>query len=265
VYPHAVEYPAGGHLNPREGTIEFWMRLERIADSRAEGGTHHFTLFYIDDVSERTMRVGFTYQHIWRPEHFHFWWSSRGTILGKESSNAYLTTVEDTQEKTKADRGRDRYPRVPRLKKGEWHHVAVTWRGLPQSTVTMYFDGRLVMRPRELEVPIMYDMEDCLFKLVPAPYKDNISIDELRISSVVRAAEEITATAKGDEPVQADIHTRLLDRFEEFTQLDGRPHTVAEVTSRQETSPGGRVTIPNRVQLVEGRFGKALKLTEVQR
>ena len=144
------------------------------------------------------------------------------------------------------------------IPRGEWHHVALTWRGLPQSTVMLYIDGKPAIWPATPELSLWDDIERFKFTLRTYVH-DNLTIDDLRISSVARTDEEMQkAFATG--VTEADLYTLLLDRFESLQQKGDQTFTVAEVFADGLGQPGGRVLIPKLVELVEGKSGKGLKL-----
>ena len=257
-----ITYPAAGNIRPDQGTIEMWFRLEAEPDGSQKEARHYFSLFWIIVKGDRHPRVRITYQTIWRPEHFHFWWASTGTIMGSLQRNPYVTSVETAQAVTKADRSGYRYPRTPRLKKGEWHCFAVTWRnGTRQPTIAAYLDGREAIVPRVVPGAWWADMDTTSLRLTNTPHHDNICVDELRISAVARSPQELAASAS-DGPPTRDIHTLLLDHMDTVRPGSGKGerHTVAEQISGYHGEVGGRVH-NTCYEVVDGKFGKAIRLT----
>lgn len=254
-----VIYPVPGHLDPGEGTIEFWLRLEVVLDPTGKEGVGYFPIFEVRKEDEQNPRIRFSYQPIWRQEHSHFFFSTLGLVNGAFAANPYVATVEDTQQQTKADYGAYRHPRIPRLKPGDWHHLAITWRGLPQSTVTMYFDGEVAIPSVLLHAPLWNDLDAFSLHLMRNPYRDAHLLDELRISAVVRSQEEIKQ-AIAAVTARADRHTLLLDHFDELREQGDKVQTVPEVFLLGGEATGGVFQRKGIAELVDGKSGKALKL-----
>jgi hypothetical protein len=249
----SVIYPVPGHLDAAEGTIEYWQRLDVVPEP---GG--YFIFFQIMKPGESNPRIRFSYQTIWTTNHFHFFFSSLGLINGTFAANPYVVTAEDTAGPLKGESGTNRFPRIPRLKAGDWHHVAITWKGLPQSTVSMYFDGRVVIPPVPLHAPLWEGMDQFVLQLESNPYRDAHTLDELRISSVARSQDEIEHSFAAVR-ARADRNTLLLDHFEEIRQASGKWQTVPEMFTFGYEPPGGLINRANMVELVEGRSGKGMR------
>jgi hypothetical protein len=255
-FASSVVYPVPGHLDAAEGTIEFWLRLEVKADVKS---MPYFPLFNICKTGEEGERLRFYYQTIWN-EHFHFFLWSRGSVNGTMVGNPYqVVTIEDTVLTSKSDTSAGRATRIPRVQPGDWHHIAITWKGLPQSTVALYLDGALVSGPVELPTPLWEGIDDFVFQLLSNPYQDAHTLDELRISCVVRSPEEIRQSVASVR-AQADINTLLLDHFEEIREVNGQWQTVPEVFTLGYEVQGGLINQRNMVELIEGKSGKGLRL-----
>lgn len=254
----SVLYPLPGHLDAAEGTLEFWLRLDEKPDPTGKEGVGYYILFQILKPGEPSPRVRLSYQPIWRNEHFHFFLSTAGWMNGSLTSNPYVVTTEDTQTLTKGDSGANRVPRIPRLKQGDWHHVAITWKGLPQSTVTMFLDGDVVIPPFLLTVPIWDGLDDFVLQLESNPYRDAHTLDELRISSVARSQAELRESI-ADGRARADSNTLLLDHMDEIREAKGKWQTAPEVFTLGYDVQGGVIKNTNMVALVEGKSGKGLR------
>src|SRR5262245_60630534 len=146
-----LSYPLSGNLRPDEGTIEFWLRLEDEPDGSQRRGLHYFPLFQVKFEGEEPPRISFSYQTIMSTNSLHFSFSCSGKMMGKLVGNPYITTAEDTQAITKADQPNNKYPRTPRLHKGEWHYLALTWSGRNETVIALYLDGRQVIRSFKTE------------------------------------------------------------------------------------------------------------------
>jgi hypothetical protein len=253
----SVSYPALGHLDAGEGAIEFWLRFEGEPGD-GPGQVTHFTIFNIICPGDPRPRVMFGYQQIWSPKNLHFLFNSWGLINGANVGNGYIATVEETQLTSKADVGGKRYPRTPRLKKGDWHHLALVWQGDPQ-TLAIYIDGELMLRPYALQAPIWEGLYAMALDFVVGPYAASQSIDELRLSSRARTAEEVRQAYQARRAA-ADKFTTVLDHCDQFRPVGNRWETVPEVFAVGLDVRGGRIARTNSVELVDGPSGKALQL-----
>jgi len=253
-----VVYPGAPHLTASEGTIECWVNLAMEPDGTQAKGCHFFPIWSILVDGEPNARFTMSYQTVWKPDHFHMLFRPFGKMLGEISPGPYIGSAEDTQPTVKGESAKKPFPRIPRWKAGQWHHVALTWRGLPQSTVMLYIDGKPAIWPATPELSLWDDIERFKFTLRTYVH-DNLTIDDLRISSVARTDEEMQKVfATG--VTEADRYTLLLDRFESLEQKGDTTYTVAEVFTAGLGQPGGRVLNPKQVELVEGKGGKGLKI-----
>lgn len=138
----------------------------------------------------------------------------------------------------------------PRWKPGEHRAVAWTWSGRKR---TLIVDGKHKYegkhgepgdsRDNVVEGWLKGDLTTAKLILGAGVF----SIDELRISSIARTPEELIELQKS--PPVADAHTLLLDH------CDGGP---AEVISGFSGEKGG--TLSGSHEIIEGRYGKAIKL-----
>jgi len=254
----SVIYPVAGHFDAAEGTIEYWQRLDVKPDPSGAEGVGYFIFFQVLKPGEGNPRIRWSYQTVWNTNHFHFFFSSLGLISGSLAANPYVVTAEDTAGPLKGESGTNRYPRIPRLKAGDWHHIAITWKGLPQSTVTAYFDGEVAIPPVLLHAPLWEGMDGFVFQLDSNPYRDAHTLDELRVSSVARTQEEIRQSIAAVR-ARADRNTLLLEHFEELRETGGKWQTVPEVCTLGLDQLGGIIHRTNMVELVEGRSGKGMR------
>ncbi len=257
----AVTYPAAGNLRLEQGTIELWFRLEDDPDGSQRNTLHYFPFFRFDARGEKQPRASLVYQTIWKPDWFHFFFSSLVQVMNERIAGQYVTTVEEGQVGVKADYSRQgAYPRTPRLKKGEWHSLAFTWtNGLAKATVAMHFDGREAIRAAELPGPWLDNLDATSLVFLSAPNHDNIALDELRVSGMARSPLQITNDfARG--AFLRDEHTLLLDHFDriETNETTKAAQTLAEQVAGYHDEKGGQVA--GRTELIEGRFGKALRI-----
>jgi hypothetical protein len=253
-----ITYPGAPHLTASEGTIECWVNLAMEPDGTQAKGCHFFPFWAISVDGEPHPRFTLSYQTVWKPEHFHLLFRPFGKMNGQVSPGPYIGSAEDTQPFVKRETPQNSFPRVPRWKVGEWHHVALTWSGLPQSTVMLYIDGKRVIWPVTVELTLWDDIERFTFALRSYVH-DNFTIDDLRISSIARTDEEMQKTFTTGVTA-ADRYTLLLDRFESLQQQADQTFTVAEIFTAGLGQPGGRVLTPKQVELVEGKGGRGLKI-----
>ena len=269
-----IEYPLGGNIRAEQGTLEMWFALAAEPDPSQKQSLHYFPLFWFKQSGEDHPRASLNYQTVWKPDHFHFNWNSTGRAIGEFASDAYIATAEETQAVTKADAlsPGGRYPRTPRLKKDEWHYLAITWTdGLTKPKYTMYLDGRVVYLTAALNAVWWDDLDTMVLAMLGAPYHDNYALDELRLSAVARNADDIAQThASGKAPAR-DVHTLMLDHMDTIDRQEpaeaGKPpvfSTVAEQISGFTGEKGGRLVGLNW-DVVDGRFGKAVVITGANR
>lgn len=261
VHAQAVSYPLAGHLNRGEGTIEFWLRLEAEPDgNNQKEGRHHFPILMTQVPGEDSPRLELTYGVFLSRDYFHFIASHTARSRGKWVSNPRMLTQEETPRPIELDYiGPGKYPRTPRLHQGEWHHVAFTWKGVLAPWVTFYVDGKEVIRPVRFIQPLWDNLEPQNLNFLGSYYRDNISIDDLRISSVARTPEEIKQVVASGTTA-ADKYTLLLDRFEQFSEANDRKQTIAEVFCQGISEKGGWLPNPQSVAVVTGKNGQALKI-----
>jgi hypothetical protein len=269
-----IEYPLGGNIHAEQGTLEMWFALAAEPDPSQKQSLHYFPIFHFRQAGEDHPRATLTYQTVWKPDHFHFNWNSTGRAIGEFASDAYIATAEDTQVTTKADvlSPGGKYPRTPRLKKDEWHYLAITWTdGLTKPKYSMFLDGRQVLLTSTLNAVWWDDLDSMVLAILGAPYHDNYVLDELRLSSTARGADEIAQIHASGKPPTRDVLTLLLDHLDIIDRQEpaeaGKPpvfSTVAEQISGFTGEKGGRL-VGLIWDVVDGRFGKAVLITGANR
>jgi len=272
-YAQVIEYPLGGNIRAEQGTLEMWFKLAAEPDPSQKQSLHYFPMFWFKQTGEDRPRASLNYQTVWKPDHFHFNWNSTGRAIGEFASDAYIATAEETQAATKADAlsPGGRYPRTPRLKKDDWHYLAITWTdGLTKPKYSMFLDGRQVLLTATLNAVWWDDLDTMVLAMLGAPYHDNYALDELRLSSTARAPEEIAQIHASGKPPAGDMHTLLLDHLDTIDRQEpeaGKPpvcSTVAEQISGFTGEKGGRLNGLNW-DVTDGRFGKAVVITGANR
>lgn len=123
-------------------------------------------------------------------------------------------------------------------KDGEDHVIAFAWKGRERQIFIDGVPGPLV----EVEGPLTLDLSSTIIRLGAGC--SFFAMDELRISSIRRSAEELQAGV--DQAPKADAFTLLLDHFDE------KPAVLAGNDNDQARQAEGVVAI-------DARFGKALQ------
>lgn len=146
-------------------------------------------------------------------------------------------------------------PACTKMARGSWHHYAITWSG--GRFVRAYLDGELA---QELEFPysVMRDIPAEARIIIGHPEISGfnlIAIDDLRISSVARSAQEL---GFHHAPLQPDPHTLLMMSFDAMAEGEGglevTPEVIADLGAPESYQAGaGRI--------IEGRHGQAWALT----
>jgi len=177
-----LEYPAEGHFNVNEGTLELWVKpsfdpnvpLEPDDPGR---GRYNRDLFAVQ------LPNGDTIMWYWNID-------DRGMRFFVRQDQTYPVLVGSREE----------------WKTGEWHHLALTW----GDAIRIYNDGELkAERPYRGTLPV--DLKGA--KLVFGGGLCEFALDEVRISDVARSPEEIAASASARGEREADGQTLLLDHL----------------------------------------------------
>ncbi|MBI4027426.1 MAG: hypothetical protein HY360_20745 [Verrucomicrobia bacterium] len=223
-------YPARGNIELDEGTVELWLinGLDMGAASK-ELAACPFDLIFPDQNAHYILN----YIH---------WGKAIAQVGYGKLNHSYVWS--------------------PPLawKPGEFHHLAWTWSGRKRS---VYADGTAGGKgnkrgheydiPAEVTVegPLVGDLTDGRIEIGRG--YSAIIIDEIRISSIARTAEEI---AKGWQAApKKDATTLLLDHCEE-----GDPDVIA--ISKERTLEGELIgrRLEGGHESVKGRFGNAIQL-----
>ncbi len=188
-----VTWPAAGHLNLAQGTLEVTVRPKFDSSPSGQPNRQLWTLFWSDDE---------------RPE---------------PTNGAWFYWNLDDKGLRVVFRQDDRYTviyggRMP-WRPGEAHTVAFTW-GPEQRiyydgvAVAQYAAGPMFSKPMDLRRAIMsLGAGDSEFV-----------VRQIRVSSVVRPPEQL---GRGDQRLEADEQTLLLDRLDQVTGRRTRPARAA--------------------------------------
>lgn len=182
-----IQYPALGHFDPEEGTLEVW--LTPMADDLYPA------------LKEKEYRGGFALLAMSVPEHFSFsgGWGSKANQHG-----LFLSMHAPGRDKALLP-----VIAVPkqRWEKGQPHHVAFTWKG---TDMRIFLDGRQT-GGRNQARPFTGKMAGQTVLLGNRENRGSaIILHAVRFSSVART-EPMLARAM---PLP-DIYTTLLDRFDQ--------------------------------------------------
>lgn len=242
----SIELPAVGLFDFTEGTIEAWVQFE--FDPRGwqqERGVWQ-----------------------WRGRWFTFEAPETQTDLGALVVSEYglknhgrLGRIEpgcNWRTALIVDGQKVPHPLLPvctKIDPGAWHHFAVTWHDA--RVVRVYLDGELVETmefPYRVARPVPGDARIVIGHPGGAGF-NRIVIDEVRISSIARAPEDL---GFHHAPLQPDPHTLLLLDFEQIVEGDDgfalHPLVMARADAPETFAiRGGRI--------VEGRTGQGFALT----
>lgn len=224
VRPGFIEYPAEGNIRGERGTFEAWVSLVQDSDPATVPRTasecpneHILWVSFPDDEGTRGSNCGI------------FWVGPAQAVR--------VWVREDSEVLFTAD--------APvKWKKGEPHHVAVTW----GDAVSIYVDGKLrCSRPRK---GLTEKSVRGARLFVGGKWGAPCEVDEVRISDIDRAPD-LSA-----QPYEVDVHTLLLGHLDELTTAG------PSRTTRPAKSAGG---MPGRLgpgpRLVSGKHGKAVELS----
>jgi hypothetical protein len=218
-----LTYPALNHLDFREGTIEFWLKLAFDPADYLSGGRFTGLLRVLHLAGE----------------------DGGGQLRYFAQGDSLRWSVSKTSPLTPIG------PAVRALTPGRWYHLALMWQG---REMALYLDGERIAG-REQVVPLhqvfgRLDRTQTLNFGDPAGRQALMVIDDLRISRVAREPRELGFFVGEHRP---DIYTAVLDPFEEDFVPDGETTTQPRVTW---TGSGG---LPSReCRFVPGKFGRGL-------
>jgi hypothetical protein len=216
-----IEYPALGHFDVEEGSIELWF-TPMVEDLYPKPGPKEyrnlFTLFQMQ-VPE-CFSMGCTWIAKGKQHGFH-------VSMDAPGRQRALLPVSGRPDKT--------------WRPGERHHLAFTWR---QRDMSLWLDGKVAGTRRQSE-PLTGKMAGQRLVVGDGKSRDiRVIIHAVRLSSVARS-ESLLAGAR-PEP---DIHTTLLDRFDDPSRIDASGRTTAQQAS--SLSGQGGATLKGNWRLVK--------------
>lgn len=222
-----LTYPLVDNVDLREGTIECWVRFGiDVAE-------------FLPAKDFKTLAVLFDFQGekgTMAASHF------VGSTFGNDKGGWYFRPGPKPMLLPIAA--------VAIWKKGEWHHIAFSWRA---KMMRLYMDGKEASN-RDQQASLQDGFGVVTDQLLMFGDKWNVGapfvLDDLRVSTIARKPEEFGFTAGELKP---DPHTSLLDPFECDFAPDGKRRTQPKAILVGE---GGLPTPP--CVFVEGKFGKGL-------
>ncbi|MEA3401956.1 MAG: DUF6067 family protein [Armatimonadota bacterium] len=223
VHVERLSYPGEGNIDPRQGTVEFWMSTAGLAGSSirdvltvsGDGGAMHMQ--YHDSVGR------------------------------------FLVTASGADGPLIDVSGFD-------LPEDEFIHVALTW---DTTAVALYVDGTLIDAnggPMPAAETMAAAPEN--LKLIFGCHHSYrgytwFDLDEVRVSDTMRYRGQQVEVPGG--PFTADEHTLLLDHLNDRFRPDGQDgETRAAVISGRSGELGGVPSIG--CEFVDGAFGSALRI-----
>lgn len=209
----SLVYPIRGNIWQKEGTVEIWVRFDADPSQKLEG----LDYFYIFNLS-----FG---EKLWGDKgNFGFVWNKCGLCCPGSFTNNYPSMVNHPSNLRKE----------MVWKKGEWHHVALSWN---KKKMSLYCDGKLVNERKSL-TGLPYREPG---HIIIGRGKSPISVDELVISSIERSPEDIAERMK--QAAFEDEYSLLLDHMESLEQNGERS-----------------LTDSSYAEVVKGVYGNAIKL-----
>jgi len=237
-YAGWVEYPALGNIYLEEGTIEMWVIFE--FDPQAEGGNYKnsLTMFHLSPGGRNLMWL------LWRHVREHAGPYATVRVEGKK----YIPFWETNQSNEV----------VRSWKQGERHHVAYAWKGARSWWILdgKRFEGS-AEKQRRNNFPMSFGVASDTVLRIGDDTDQRAVIDDFRISSIVRADEDIGYHFPGQ--LKPDPFTLLLDTFDVDFEPDGKRQTRPVVITPSETMKGG--TPSSGTQFVAGVAGNGIRLT----
>jgi hypothetical protein len=195
----SLTYMTRDHIQPQQGTIEWWIRPD-VDVTKPPGRFHHFFLL--------RLAKG---KRVWGDQGaLSVVWLERGGLFvmatdGPREASVRITNLPNDKGNTL------------RWAPGSWHHVALTWNG---TRVRLYTDGELLA---ETQASAPLPIADPGF-IVLGHGQSRIAVDELVISSVERTGEQIKQ--RMSEAPAKDEHTLLLDPMETLEPTNGRANPL---------------------------------------
>jgi len=218
--PLSITWPAQGNLDVRQGILEAWVRPHfdpNVAVAPKDPGRGRYNRNF-------------------------FQFSFGGYVVG------YYWNIDDRDMRFYVRSPDGKFPIILgarcEWKKGEWHHIALSW----GKEIRLYHDGRFVARrtfsgllPARPE-----NLKGGVLRLGGG--RCDMDVDDFSISDIQREPKGMNG------PLTPDAHTLLLEPFD---ALHIQTRAVSTVPTIARGGPG---TATRAVALIDGRFGKAAAL-----
>ena len=232
-----IELPARGVLSLEEATVECWVKFNFDPKTPATGRWNSRGVWFTFQIPKGAGLPGSLIT---------FGAGLKDTSRHRRKSSACLFRVgfmidgEELPHPIFFD--------ATKWGKGKWHHMAVAWTNARR--VSIYVDGKLIHQ-RQYPIPFRKTVpRTARIVLGQTGYVGNNSlvIDEVRISSIARRAEELGFFRV---PLNPDPYTMLLENFDNVTTAAGKtltvPTTIALVGGPRSFEVVGGKIVPGKV------------------
>jgi len=226
----ALTYPAAGNLDPRQGTLELWVRPEFDPNVPVDP----------QDPNRARFNRSLFAVHFASGDQIVLYWNidDRGLRFFVKQGGEYPLLLSTHQN----------------WQKGELHHVALSW----GKAIRLFVDGQEVAS-RPFQGTLDQGVEGAVIEFGAVSGDPcEFALDEIRISDIPREPEAF------DQPLAADEHTLLLDHLDETFQPDGVKRTRPAVYAARRNPPsttGGGTPSPE-ASFVPVKFGQGILLAQ---
>ncbi|MDF3058245.1 MAG: hypothetical protein K0R17_2460 [Rariglobus sp.] len=210
-----IEYPAAGHFDPAEGTIELWI-TPMVDDLYPPDDGKYRKLF---DLFSVVSPDNWSCVSTWARYKAQI--GPRVSMSSKKMNKGLSTLLASMKE-------------VRVWKKGERRHFAFVWKG---RDMAMYSDGQRISEEHQQGVGLDGSMAGIPFFIGNKDGDDApVILNAVRISSIAKPA-----AALADAEPREEIFTLLLDRFDVPKKLEGGRTRPEAMHSLQDGATGGKI------------------------
>jgi len=234
-----IEYPADGNIDLKEGTFELWFKIGFDPDRQpAITWFSPMTYLFVGKQKEMTV-INLQSQYSYKRK------LKKG--VGNISGVMFKSVSGVLYEKLKD------------WKKGTWHLLAFTWKNEgTKCLVEIFVDGISQAKYDGETIDVLALEDDSVIQIGSFFFNScYATVDAMRISMVARTPEELKRSFT--EGLIRDRFTLLLDNFDKIVVDERDQNSVTTITAEGKE---GRIIGAYRV--VDGKFGKALKLHVVE-
>ena len=263
-----IEYPSKGLINFKEGTFEVWMSLMYKPGTDLElpsdAGTGITTFLRTVDIKNP---LGNKKKDIEEP---YIYFGSNQVRAGESETLFVHFSFLERKNRITGQLVDDLHVRIMKqlhwMKKGEWHHLAITWKdtGGGKYDCALFADGKEVAREKFTlkENVLQNDKTNTL--LFGSLVRCYASINEIKISNTALSPKEIKSDAK--RSMKKDKTTTLLLNSSSWSKLKKVKASIAEGNSydfyKRPSSVYKNGQILGAYSLIKGKYGKAVQLVE---